>query len=139
MSSDNDEFRSLMFSAAAEDMDRIIDQVVDLEGQARFAGIVDQNPEEAGRLANLAHSVFGDVPLKAYPTLVMGLADRVNIEREMVMEGLEVLHSANGLLRLMLADVGARFPGDRVTEATEDIARVLDEFLNAHPYQRVPE
>lgn len=139
MSSHDDEFRTLMFKAAAEDIDHVIDQVIDLEGQARFAGIVDEDHVEAGRLANVAHSVFGDVPLKAYPTLVMGLADRVNVEREMVMDSLEVLHGVSGSLRLLSADVEARFPGSGVPDRVREVLGAVETFLGEHPYQKVPE
>lgn len=135
----DEEFQGIAFRFMAEDMDNVIDQVVDLEAQARYAGIVEDNPDESARLANLAHSVFSDVTLKTLPTLVMGLADRVNVERELVMECLEVLHKSSALLRLYAADVAARFPGDPTSGRAQEILADLDGFLDAHPYQRVTE
>lgn len=120
------------------DMAVVIDQVIALEAKSRERSFVD-DAQGVEHFANQAYSIFMDVPMKLMPTVVMGLADSVNRERELIRALREDLRDGASALRSGLqglandSEVGSYTLGELMTSlATFDeiIARL--EGYGAH-------
>jgi hypothetical protein len=130
-------FASLSFNAVAEDLEGLMDEVVYLESVCRHAVACDENHEAAAEAANQAYAAFMGVSMKALPTLIMGMADRINREREGFLAALEGVHGAKQRLTEVL-DSASRTSGIPLDVLVDlmGVSRVLDEIMENAPYQR---
>lgn len=105
----SEEFDELVQRQMFSDMGAVIDRVIELEGHSRVAAHAE-DPQGVDHFANLAYSIFMDVPMKLMPTVIMGLADATNRERDLIRALREDVRDASSALRAGLQDV-ANVPG----------------------------
>lgn len=131
----NDQFRSMAMRSIAEDMDAVIEQVIHLEAMSRHEVACTGNAEAANVAAGQAYSIFMDVPMKLTPTLIMGLADKVNREKEALLAALDALDGA----AVALEGAVTHFEGGRTNIGMAVVLKVLDDVklaLEEAPYSK---
>lgn len=134
----NEQFKALAFRSMADDLEQIMNEVVRLEAQARHHVGCEDDPDAANRAASEAAGLFMTVTLAAVPTLIMGLADKFNREKEALLALLDVIYHGAGEVRAAihhleqgqsaLALAYLHNLGDRYADALEEA-----------PYQRTGE
>ena len=131
----NEQFRALAIRSMAEDIEAVIDQVVHLESMSRHEVECTGDARAANDAAAQAYSIFMDVPMKLMPTLIMGLADKANREKEALLAALDALDSAaTGLTAAV-----EQFENGRANIAQAMLMSILDTVklaLDEAPYAK---
>ena len=131
----NEQFRALAIRSMAEDIEAVIDQVVHLESMSRHEVECTGDAQAANDAAAQAYSIFMDVPMKLIPTLIMGLADKANREKEALLAALDALDAA----ATSLESAVVYLEGGRTGVGTAMVMTVLDAVktaLDEAPYAK---
>jgi hypothetical protein len=112
-----DEFDRMISAELFADVNAMINQIVELESRARRE--VD-DPAAAASYANEAYAILLEQPLRMLPTLMLALADRVNVTEERHWGYLEVIEKK---VIPELQELGRHDPGYRLM--TERLVRIL--------------
>lgn len=131
----NDQFRAMALRSIAEDVDAVIEQVTHLEAMSRHEVTCTGDADAANASAAQAYSIFMDVPMKLMPTLIMGLADKANREKEALLAALDALDGA----AVALEDAVTHFGGGRTRIGLAVVMKVLDDLklaLEEAPYAK---
>lgn len=131
----NEQFRAMAIRAMADDMDAVIDRVLHLEAASRHELECTGDTQAANDAAAQAYSIFMDVSMKMAPTLIMGLADKANREKEALLSALDAIDSsATGLTAVI-----EHFENGRANIGKAVLVNVLDTLklaLDEAPYAK---